>query len=439
MKRIFARLALLSALLMLLPALLSSAADTGVLSPAGDLPGVWLSARPGKTNYTHDLRLILSVPKNMGNGALSLTLSFQGTHAPASQTARLNELATAGTIRAGETIYSATQDAELRVWMLTGIDDGSYDSLTLTLSSGDRVLHSSTQSAKVIADSADLLLTPWDLSLTDWMAALPDRTSLAELTIPGTHDSGADEVSVLSKYSQCQSLSITDQLCAGVRLLDIRLKLQSETLKVYHGPTDQKLTFDEVLSECQSFLADHPNEVVLMSIKQEDDDNASFPSAVDKAIRACGDLFFTENRLPTLGESRGKIVLLRRYGGANIGINCADGFADNTAFSMNNGVSMKVQDFYAVSSTDNIDRKWTMITDLASTAQKENGVFCLNFVSGYTTGLFSLPDIQAVSNVLNPRLLAYAQALPRGGYGVFLCDYITPELASALIATNFPG
>ena len=136
---------------------------------------------------------------------------------------------------------------------------------------------------------------------------------------------------------------------------------------------------------------------------------------------------------------RGKIVLLRRYAGASIGINCWDGFADNAAFSMNNGVSMKVQDYYSIGESSNLTAKWNKITTLATTAAKSDNTLCLNFTSGYTSGLFRLPNITAVSGDINPKLLSFAESLPQGGYGVFVIDFVTPEIASALIATNFPG
>ena len=45
-----------------------------------------------------------------------------------------------------------------------------------------------------------------------WMGSLPDDTGLAELSIPGTHDSGAWRGTVRSRT---QDLTITGQLDAG--------------------------------------------------------------------------------------------------------------------------------------------------------------------------------------------------------------------------------
>ena len=67
------------------------------------------------------------------------------------------------------------------------------------------------------------------IDLPRWMARLPDDAPLSGLTIPGTHDSGArfgggapvvDFVTAL--WVQAQNWTVTQQLDAGVRFLDVR-------------------------------------------------------------------------------------------------------------------------------------------------------------------------------------------------------------------------
>lgn len=276
------------------------------------------------------------------------------------------------------------------------------------------------------------LSVPWSGDLCNWMAWIDDNISLSDITIPGTHDSGAIRSDFIGKFSQCQSLTVADQLSAGVRFLDIRLKLSNGSLDVYHGIVDQQLDFATVRTKCKEFLAAHPSEVILLCIKQEDDSNPSFPSAVQKAIEEDPDLWYTENAIPTLGEVRGKIVLFRRYGDSAIGINCADGWADNTEFSLNNGVPMQVQDYYSLDNAANIDVKWQKISALCETATESDN-FCLNFTSGYT----GMVNITEVSDQINPRLMEYMSG-KKGAYGTFVSDFITPELTKILIAANFP-
>lgn len=271
----------------------------------------------------------------------------------------------------------------------------------------------------------------WDGDATNWMAKLPDETLLYDITIPGTHDSGASRDDFLGKFAQCQSLSIAEQLSCGVRFFDIRLKLIGDSLDVYHSIVDQQLTFETVRRQCKDFLADHPDEVILLCIKEEDDNNAGFAKAVEKAIQADGDLWYTENALPTLGEARGKIVLFRRFGGSSQGINCANGWWDNTDFTLNNGVTIHVQDYYRLETTSNIKTKWSKIETHMKKAYRTDAL-CINFASGYT----GMVDITSVSNEINPKLTEYFTG-QQGAYGTILCDFVTPALASLLIATNF--
>lgn len=85
-----------------------------------------------------------------------------------------------------------------------------------------------------------------NLQHSDWMSWVPDDVPLGVLSIPGTHDTMADckngcfmgpddlpyvehtvplDINLvdLTKITQTQSLSLIEQLEAGVRFLDIRL------------------------------------------------------------------------------------------------------------------------------------------------------------------------------------------------------------------------
>jgi len=116
--------------------------------------------------------------------------------------------------------------------------------------------------------------SPIDYSNEDWMADLPDSRRLSELSIPGTHDT----MSLHGNwYTKCQSMSLSEQLKAGIRAFDIRLAPWRECatceeykLRLWHGFIDQKAFFDsDVLEVCIQFLRDHPTETILMRIKRE--------------------------------------------------------------------------------------------------------------------------------------------------------------------------
>ncbi|HWN67877.1 MAG TPA: phosphatidylinositol-specific phospholipase C domain-containing protein, partial [Haliangium sp.] len=101
---------------------------------------------------------------------------------------------------------------------------------------------------------------------SDWMSHLAGRTSLSQIDIPGTHDSGAR---IGGAFVATQDMSISEQLQAGVRYLDVRLRHFEDALVVHHGSFYQELNFDDVLIACTDFLAAHPSETILMQVKEE--------------------------------------------------------------------------------------------------------------------------------------------------------------------------
>ena len=75
-----------------------------------------------------------------------------------------------------------------------------------------------------------------------WMSQVEDNYNIVDLSIPGTHDSGATH-SIFDVAGKCQELSIKSQLNIGVRFLDIRLQLVNDDLNVVHSFVDQNLKF----------------------------------------------------------------------------------------------------------------------------------------------------------------------------------------------------
>ena len=76
------------------------------------------------------------------------------------------------------------------------------------------------------------------MSGNNWMSGIADQTSVADLAIPGTHDSGTYTFwAQLVPHALTQTLnsSIYDQLTAGVRGLDIRVKQVGNNLEVVHN------------------------------------------------------------------------------------------------------------------------------------------------------------------------------------------------------------
>ncbi len=153
------------------------------------------------------------------------------------------------------------------------------------------------------------------------LSKLSDSVYLSELNIVGTHDSATAYVQ-MENSARCQDKTINEQLTMGVRILDIRLSRKGDGFYLIHSLANcysdkektRRLPFGEVLSECKDFLEKNPAETLILSIKQDRGimSKGFFPKLYDKYIRGDESSWYLENKVPTLGECRGKLVLMRR-------------------------------------------------------------------------------------------------------------------------------
>ncbi len=268
-----------------------------------------------------------------------------------------------------------------------------------------------------------------------WMASQPDATSLASLSIPGTHDSSA-RFEPQAGLAKTQDLTIAEQLAAGVRYLDVRCRHVDDGFLLYHGAIDQNQTFEELLVTLDTFLAEHPTEAIIASVKEE-----ATPSGNTRAFDATLASYLTDRwsiapAVPVLGDVRGKVVLLRRFTStmAPLGID-ATAWPDNTTFSIANAASLRIQDAYMV--TDN-SAKWTAITALLGEARAATGItLFLDYTSGYQT-MSALPNIPIVADDINARLDSYLAdpANAQAHLGVLVMDHVTMARVQAVAASN---
>ncbi|MEW2218116.1 phosphatidylinositol-specific phospholipase C [Streptomyces sp. NPDC006990] len=254
----------------------------------------------------------------------------------------------------------------------------------------------------------------------DWMAPLPAATPLRSLTIPGSHDSGARYGGA---WVECQDTLIGEQLAAGIRFLDVRCRAIDGVFAIHHGAFYQHLMFGDVLIACRDFLARHPGETVLMRVKQE------YSSVGDEEFRRIFDVYLDEKgwrsllRLgstpPTLGEARGKVVLLADNGGLP-GVR----WADPELFD--------VQDDYQAEPF----AKWDRITEQFRQAADEPGPWYVNF----TSTAAGLPPAWNADR-LNPQVRKFLDGsgmAGRTGLGIIPMDFpqSEPGLLEAVLAHN---
>jgi 1-phosphatidylinositol phosphodiesterase len=280
-----------------------------------------------------------------------------------------------------------------------------------------------------------------DGSEADWMADLADARAVADLSIPGTHDSGAlHEPS--PGLAQAQRIAIADQLAAGVRYFDIRCRHIADAFLIFHGPIDQDQTFDDVVATMASFLDAHPGETLIVSVKEEaapSGNTRSFEATFASYIAQAPDRWYLGDTLPRLGDVRGRLVLLRRFAAsaAPLGLD-GSGWADDVTFSLTTAASLRIEDAYIV--TDNAV-KWTAITALLAEARGgDAATLFLDYTSGYQT-IGGLPNIPSVADDINARLdgLLADPGNAHARLGVLVMDFVTAARARAIIATNAPA
>jgi 1-phosphatidylinositol phosphodiesterase len=282
---------------------------------------------------------------------------------------------------------------------------------------------------------------------SNWMGAFPGSTSVADLSVPGTHDTGATiDMAGTTGTTKCQNLTVAEQLAAGVRYFDIRVQNLSNQFEVYHLTVDQQLSFASVLESVSTFLSANPTETLIMSVKEETPDpqtksTNSFEQTFDTYTAQNPSLWYLDDTIPTLAQARGKIVLLRRFSAATtptgIDVTAWNSEAQTTFTIANGDATLQIQDDYQI--TDD-GSKWTAITGLFTSAlQPDAGadVFFLNNTSAYMELDSGLEDILSVSNVINPELASYFTSASPGRYGVVGMDFVDTTKAWLVLRTNF--
>lgn len=149
------------------------------------------------------------------------------------------------------------------------------------------------------------------------------RKRISQLNIAGTHDSMS--YTTTSRLARCQDWSLKDQLTAGIRYIDIRVRHINKQLPIYHGPIYLKTDFATVVNTVVQYLNENPTEAILMSVKEEytaaNNGDETYDVAVKKVLGQHLDKWWTgQGNNPTINEIRGKFVVVQRSGNERLGI-----------------------------------------------------------------------------------------------------------------------
>lgn len=315
-------------------------------------------------------------------------------------------------------------------------------------------------------NAATNTVTANSVTSTNWMGFLPNNASLGQINIPATHDSGctdfltADLVSlgILKPLAKTQNLNFVEQLNAGIRKFDIRLARPealagyTDELVLNHGGVAalrveghvEFLTITDVVRYCRDFLKNHPTETVILRWNSESspcmdtDKNGRYGELINKFInklKATGDIVLEKNdKIPTLGEARGKIVafdtnIMKKddieYASISGEQKWDGGYDDKLKWF--NGIKY----YFDRAKEQDYTKEITMLGDSTENGLQFIGTDC------YMT-LMGIPlwrDDPMVAGYVNEKLLNYGYK--KGYYyGWVSMDFVTEELARTIYMTN---
>ncbi|MDE1179284.1 phosphatidylinositol-specific phospholipase C [Paraburkholderia sp.] len=281
-------------------------------------------------------------------------------------------------------------------------------------------------------------------SLQRWMTALDDALPLSALTLAGSHDTCAYTVD--DALARTQNATLADQLDHGVRVLDIRCRHQDDVFHINHAGIALGLMFDDVIATCAAFLAQHPGECIVMSVKDEcgtRNCTRGFDETFSAYVRESHDVrWYLNEAIPRLGEVRGSIVLLRRFSSdTTLGIDLS-AWPDNTSFDLDDsGAAFAIQDEFRVPVRASIEYKWHAVNALLERTSSLNGArWAVNFCSG--TGMAANPAWVAWGDAqtqgINARLIEWLAGHDRGCGTMMLdfCERHDWSVVRALVTRN---
>ena len=283
-------------------------------------------------------------------------------------------------------------------------------------------------------DYQDTIVHVYDLPtpVTDWLGMVKDDTKVCKLSIPGTHDTmtGMGFYQPVLKYvfnvtAISQIATLDQQMTCGVRFFDLRPVVSIDTLainpdekqilRMAHGISEIDVTFEQTLDLMQRYLKDHPTEFFIAKVQNDNgmENQSNWTVLLNKLLsKEKYNGLFVENWRPdiTVGEMRGKVLLMSRFRLQDLALNYPAVYCEWTdedpdiQESLNptaqRGCSiyrlddntvkatLYVQDYYKTNSKVRMDNKKQTVIDMMESARAANAsdenIWIVNHTSAYT-------------------------------------------------------
>ena len=263
---------------------------------------------------------------------------------------------------------------------------------------------------------------------THWMKEIPDNIKISELTIPGTHDSCTYQIKGIGKLisyaARTQSWNLEEQMKAGLRYFDIRLRSYNNTLHCFHGPIDLIQTFDSILKTASDFINKNKTETLIMQIVSEYDDKGcskSMEQMYEEYTKNYKQIIIVFNNatIPTMGELRGKLFFIKIMKGSTSRIS-----------------HFHIQNSWTCNTIGEIGKKIkkirTQFHRATSFKENKNETFFMNYLSSSSDYIMMSP--LAAAKKCNKIAFDY-----KGRLGIVLADFPGEGLIEYLILQNFGG
>ncbi len=280
------------------------------------------------------------------------------------------------------------------------------------------------------------------LSMSEWMSRIDSNRSIAELSIPGTHDSLAFKFrgavgKVAKKGSTCQDLDLASQLAVGARYFDIRVDNDCDGR---HGLAICSTNLRDTLETMCGFLRQHREETILFRLMNQSqlgthNNSREFEKKIRGIIQSFQDYIWKTERdgsgepiVPTLGKLRGKILILDRLKGSDRYSSYADGY----------GLKFDCIDWEEQYKKPNVDTKQRRIEEHieGNLANPLKLIGCgVNATGSDSEVVFAKNTPIDYANSCNPRMRDY---LYKNIYrtGIVAFDFVTQELCDRVVLHN---
>ncbi|CAC5390158.1 plc [Mytilus coruscus] len=250
------------------------------------------------------------------------------------------------------------------------------------------------------------------------MKALDFSKSIANISIPGTHETMASTTGI--PWVMCQSLSLGVQLQIGIRFFDIRCSLYTNELLIYHSKFYLHSNFTQCLTDMSDFLNKHPTEFLVVRVREENPpihSNISFCKAVRDTLENYKSHIWSEETVPIIEQAKGKIIILYDFSKD-----------DRTPIGIPYR-SLKIEDIWSAKS---FSEKWKAVQNHLERATSivDNQIYLT-----YNSTTINIDTPCYIARELNPKLYDYLKG-KHGRFGIIAMDYPGPKLVEEIINTN---